>query len=248
MRVWYLVEELRSHKVRFHKGKNRLQRGKKKRFQESPRGKLVFLMSKNLFILPSFMNNRLNEYRYLGLVISSHLEILISVLKIYLHVDVWQKPTQCCKAIILQLKIKRFTCSLIGTLLFHSGSFCSFLFHSFQLHYKVFLVWNYLFFTCCAWYLVHFQRTCKFWKNKKKLKPFFSSYFAPPFFSPLFFWTFDWTHVGAFWFTLHISDLTWFLPFSDSLRCVLVNFSEGANPALSYIHEFSHWLVIVFYL
>ena len=135
------MEELRSHKVRFHKGKNRLQRGKRKRFQESPRGKLVFLMSKNLFIFPSFMNNRLNEYRYLGLVISSHfLEILVSVLKIYLHVDVWQKPTQCCKAIILQLKIKRFTCSLIGTLLFHSGSFCSFLFHSFQLHYKVSLV------------------------------------------------------------------------------------------------------------
>ena len=52
------------------------------------------------------MNNRLNEYRHLGLVISSHfLEILISVLKIYLHVDAWQKPTQYCKAIIFQLKI-----------------------------------------------------------------------------------------------------------------------------------------------
>ena len=52
------------------------------------------------------MNNRLNEYRHLSLVISSHfLEILVSVLEIYLHVDVWQKPTQYCKAIILQLKI-----------------------------------------------------------------------------------------------------------------------------------------------
>ena len=25
-----------------------------------------------------------------------------------IHVDVWQKPTQCCKAIILQLKINKF--------------------------------------------------------------------------------------------------------------------------------------------
>ena len=24
------------------------------------------------------------------------------------HVDVWQKPTQCCKAIILQLKLNNF--------------------------------------------------------------------------------------------------------------------------------------------
>ena len=27
-----------------------------------------------------------------------------------IHVDVWQKPTQCCKAIILQVKINKLKC------------------------------------------------------------------------------------------------------------------------------------------
>ena len=26
-----------------------------------------------------------------------------------IHVDVWQKPTRCCKAIILQLKVNKLT-------------------------------------------------------------------------------------------------------------------------------------------
>ena len=104
-----------------------------------------------------------------------------------------------------------------------------------------------LFFSCCAWYLMHFQGTRTFWKNKKTWR-LFLFIFCSCISSLLFFWTSDWTHVGAFWFILCISDLTWFLPLSDSLCCVLVNFSEGADPALSYIHEFSHWLVVVFYL
>ena len=75
-----------------------------------------------------------------------------------------------------------------------------------------------LFFSCCAWYLVRFQGTRTFWK--KQTWRLFLFIFCSCVSSLLFFWTSDWTHVGAFWFILYISDLTWFLPLSDSLLCV----------------------------
>ena len=38
-----------------------------------------------------------------------------------IHVDIWQKPTQYCKAIILQLKInKKFLKRIIATIIFSS--------------------------------------------------------------------------------------------------------------------------------
>ena len=105
-----------------------------------------------------------------------------------------------------------------------------------------------LFFSCCAWYLVHFQGTRTFWKKKtKKPEGFFSSYFAPAF--PLCCSSELPTGHMLEHFDLSSISLT-LLGFYRLviLCCVLVNFSEGADPALSYIHEFSHWLVVVFYL
>ena len=109
-----------------------------------------FFNVRKYLYLPSFMNNRLNEYRHLGLAISSHfLEILVSVLKIYLHVDVWQTNTILQSNYLpIKNKFKRFTCSLIGMLLFHSGSLCSFLFHPFIAFQSVFCVKLFIFHLC----------------------------------------------------------------------------------------------------
>ena len=75
--------------------------------------------------------------------------------------------------------------------------------------------------------------------EKNKPEGFFSSYFAPAF--PLCCSSELPTGHMLEHFDLSSISLT-LLGFYRLviLCCVLVNFSEGADPALSYIHEFSH--------
>ena len=39
-----------------------------------------------------------------------------------IHVDVWEKPTQYCKAIILQLKINKFNLKIVTSQIYQSSS------------------------------------------------------------------------------------------------------------------------------